>query len=63
MGMDPSRTTTARDAPPSTFLFVREVADRFRINTKTVHKVLASGELHHVRRGWVIRIPGSVLRQ
>jgi excisionase family DNA binding protein len=42
-------------------LTVKEAADLLRVNVKTIHKLLASGDLPHVRLGRVIRIPSRVL--
>jgi len=39
-----------------------EVAGVLRIDRKTVHKLIASGDLPHVRLGRVLRIPVSVLQ-
>jgi len=44
------------------FLSVMEVAGVLRIDRKTVHKLIASGDLPHVRLGRVLRIPVSVLQ-
>ncbi|HEX3696583.1 MAG TPA: helix-turn-helix domain-containing protein [Polyangia bacterium] len=43
------------------FLSVIEVAAVLRVDRKTVHKLIASGDLPHVRLGRVIRIPVAVL--
>jgi excisionase family DNA binding protein len=51
----------SKPAQPSPFLTVNEVADLLRIDRKTVHKLIASGDLRHVRLGRVIRIPASAL--
>ncbi len=42
-------------------LTVKEAAGLLRVNVKTIHKLLASGDLPHVRLGRVIRIPSRVL--
>jgi excisionase family DNA binding protein len=52
---------TGRNRIPQ-FLSVAEVAAALRIDRKTVHKLLASGALPHVRLGRVVRIPVSVLQ-
>jgi excisionase family DNA binding protein len=44
------------------FLSVVEVAAVLRVDRKTVHKLIASGDLPHVRLGRVLRIPASVLQ-
>lgn len=44
------------------FLSVIEVAAVLRVDRKTVHKLVASGDLPHVRLGRVLRIPASVLQ-
>jgi excisionase family DNA binding protein len=44
------------------FLSVAEVAAALRIDRKTVHKLLASGALPHVRLGRIVRIPAAVLQ-
>jgi excisionase family DNA binding protein len=49
-----------RDLPQ--FLSVVEVAAVLRVDRKTVHKLIASGDLPHVRLGRVLRIPVSVLQ-
>lgn len=48
------------ELPP--FLSVVEVAAVLRVDRKTVHKLIASGDLPHVRLGRVLRIPASVLQ-
>jgi excisionase family DNA binding protein len=42
-------------------LTVKEAASLLRVNVKTIHKLLASGDLPHLRLGRVIRIPSRVL--
>jgi len=56
-----SSEITSRNRLPQ-FLSVAEVAALLRIDRKTVHKLLASGEISHVRLGRVVRIPFSVLQ-
>ncbi len=58
----PSSTVPALPSPPR-YYSVAEVADLLRVNTKTVHKLVASGELRSIRLGRVIRIPASALPQ
>jgi excisionase family DNA binding protein len=54
---------SAPDPPPSpVFLSVAEVAAVLRVDRKTIHKLLASGDLPHVRLGRVVRIPAAVLQ-
>ena len=52
-------------APPPTplaeMLTVKEAAQLLRVNVKTLHKLLATGDLPHHRFGRVIRIPSRVL--
>jgi excisionase family DNA binding protein len=43
-------------------LTVREAAEMLRVNVKTIHKLLASGHLPHLRLGRVIRIPSQALQ-
>jgi excisionase family DNA binding protein len=43
--------------PPADMLTVKEAADLLRVNVKTIHKLLATGDLPHHRFGRVIRIP------
>jgi excisionase family DNA binding protein len=50
---DPSDTVS--------MLTVKEAAELLRVNVKTIHKLLASGDLPHHRFGRVIRIPSRVL--
>jgi excisionase family DNA binding protein len=42
-------------------LTVKEAAGLLRVNVKTIHKLLASGDLPHLRFGRVIRIPAHML--
>jgi excisionase family DNA binding protein len=42
-------------------LTVKEAAEFLLVNVKTIHKLLASGDLPHHRFGRVIRIPSRVL--
>ena len=42
-------------------LTVKEAADLLRVNVKTIHKLLASGDLPHFRLDRVIRIDRRVL--
>jgi excisionase family DNA binding protein len=55
----PGRAITNRDGPD--MLTVKEAADFLRVNVKTIHKLLSSGALPHVRLGRVIRIERRVL--
>jgi len=55
-----SEVTTRNQIPQ--YLSVAEVAALLRIDRKTVHKLLASGAISHVRIGRVVRIPFSVLQ-
>ena len=43
-------------------LTVKEAAELLRVNVKTIHKLLASGDLPHLRLGRVIRIPSQALQ-
>jgi len=43
-------------------LTVKEAAEMLRVNVKTIHKLLASGDLPHLRLGRVIRIPSQALQ-
>jgi excisionase family DNA binding protein len=43
-------------------LNVREVAERLRICTATVHRLCESGELGHVRISNAVRVPEAALR-
>ena len=53
---------TAATAPSDReMLTVKEAAGALRVNVKTIHKLLASGDLPHLRFGRVIRIPARVL--
>ena len=52
---------TGRNQLPQ-FLSVAEVAAVLRVDRKTIHKLIASGELPHVRLGRVVRIPAAVLQ-
>ncbi|MCM3822596.1 helix-turn-helix domain-containing protein [Streptomyces sp. DR3-1] len=48
------------------WLTVREVADHFRVSTKTIHRWITSGELHATRigpGGRTVRIHRSVIAQ
>ena len=45
----------------SEMLTVKEAAGLLRVNVKTIHKLLASGDLPHLRFGRVIRIPAHML--
>ena len=56
----PARAVSNRDT--GDMLTVKEAADFLRVNVKTIHKLLASGDLPHLRFGRVIRIPSRVLR-
>jgi excisionase family DNA binding protein len=56
-----SATTTAAATSDREMLTVKEAADALRVNVKTIHKLLASGDLPHLRFGRVIRIPARVL--
>ena len=47
--------------PEPEMLTVKEAAGVLRVNVKTIHKLLVSGDLPHVRLGRVIRIPARVL--
>ena len=42
-------------------LTVKEAADLLRVNVKTIHKLLAAGDLPHLRLGRVIRIDRRML--
>lgn len=56
-------SSTRNDSPElPQFLSVIEVAAVLRVDRKTVHKLIASGDLPHVRLGRVLRIPASVLQ-
>jgi excisionase family DNA binding protein len=54
---------TARSHPTAVaeLLTVKEAAELLRVNVKTIHKLLVSGDLPHHRFGRVIRIPSRVL--
>jgi excisionase family DNA binding protein len=56
----PARPSAGEPELPQ-FLSVVEVAAVLRVDRKTVHKLIASGDLPHVRLGRVLRIPASVL--
>jgi excisionase family DNA binding protein len=56
-----SATTTAAATSDREMLTVKEAAGALRVNVKTIHKLLASGDLPHLRFGRVIRIPARVL--
>ena len=56
------RTDGAPPPPPrADMLTVKEAAHLLRVNVKTIHKLLATGDLPHHRFGRVIRIPSRVL--
>lgn len=57
----PAQSSASERALPQ-FLSVIEVATVLRVDRKTVHKLIASGDLPHVRLGRVLRIPASVLQ-
>jgi excisionase family DNA binding protein len=57
----PARPSVGEPDLPQ-FLSVVEVAAVLRVDRKTVHKLIASGDLPHVRLGRVLRIPASVLQ-
>jgi excisionase family DNA binding protein len=52
---------TPPPVPVADMLTVKEAARLLRVNVKTLHKLLATGDLPHHRFGRVIRIPSRVL--
>ena len=45
------------------YLTVQEVADLLRVSSRLVYKLIAAGDLTHVRMGDVIRIPRSAIEE
>jgi len=56
-----AETALATSTSDREMLTVKEAAGALRVNVKTIHKLLASGDLPHLRFGRVIRIPARVL--
>jgi excisionase family DNA binding protein len=57
----PSEDLVTKLDTTADMLTVKEAADMLRVNVKTIHKLLASGDLPHLRLGRVIRIDRRML--
>jgi excisionase family DNA binding protein len=55
------KTTTPPPAHPTSLLTVKDVADRLRVCTKTVGRLMAAGALPTVKVGRATRIPVAAL--